>query len=209
MVPRRKLCMAARAPTPEQNPAELITRRIAPGATYHHIFVDRHPDPLGFGLSPSRFSDPRLRVKRPYGVYYVGGSFEVAFLETLVRDRRNYNPGPLVVSLDELHRYVHVPIIVESPLNLVDLQGGNAIAMGIPTDALRASSHRAGQRVSLSLYRHPEHPDGISYTSRLNEGDNFAVFDHAIPKLRAGPRRAIDHCPELAPLLDRYRIILT
>jgi hypothetical protein len=172
------------------------------------VFLDRYPDPLGYGFSPSRFSDPRRRVRRPYGVWYAGATFEVTVLETLVRDTKNYNPGVLLISKTELGRFVHVAVTVHEDLKIVDLRGGNALAMGIPTDAVRAQAHTRGQKLSLALYRHTDHPDGICYPSRLNQDDNVAVFDRAVHKLTAGPRRPLDHCPELAPVLDRYRIAI-
>jgi hypothetical protein len=185
---------------------ELVTRRFAAGTVYHHIFLDRHPDPLGFGFGPSRFSDPR-RIKRPFGVYYVGSTFEVAFLETQVRDKRDHRPGALPIPIEELTQYVHVPITVVQPLNLVDLRGGNPIAMGIPTDAVRARSQNEGRRASLSFYSHPDQPDGIRYSSRLNEHENLAIYDRAVAtKISASPRTRLIECAELAPVLDRYQI---
>ena len=141
-----------------------------------------------------------------FGVYYAGSTFEVAFLETIVRDTKNLNPGTLLLSSRELQRYVHVEIVVREPLELADLRAGNAITMGIPTDAIRARSHREGQRTSLALYVHPDRPDGICYSSRLNQHENIAVYDRAIHKLSPGPTRRLSRCPELAPVLDRYRI---
>jgi hypothetical protein len=43
---------------------------------------------------------------------------------------------------------------------------------------------------------------------RRNENENLAVYDRAIHKLHAGPRRRLSVCDKLAPLLDRYRIVL-
>jgi hypothetical protein len=37
-------------------------------------------------------------------------------------------------------------IAVQVRLDLVDLRGGNAVALGVLTDAVRASAHRLGQR---------------------------------------------------------------
>jgi hypothetical protein len=141
-----------------------------------------------------------------FGVYYVGQTFEVAFLETIVRDLRNGNPGPLVLSADDLNAYVHVHVTVRLALDLVDLRGGNAVAMGVPTNAVRASAHRLGQRASLAAYQRAEHLDGIWYPSRLNGDENLAVYDRAVPKLSAGPRRTLTDCPELAPILGTYRV---
>ncbi|RJF84535.1 hypothetical protein D3877_08400 [Azospirillum cavernae] len=188
--------------------ARLVTTTAAPGSVWHHIFQDRHPDPLGFGYAPSRFSDPWTSLKTRFGVYYVAGSFEAAFLETLVRDAKNMNPGVLMVSAADLDAYVHVAITVQAPLDLVDLRAGHPVAMGIPTDAVRARSHRQGQRISRVLHDHSAKPDGLRYPSRLNGDDNIAVYDRALFKLAAGSRRKLSACPELAPVLDRCRIAI-
>jgi RES domain len=178
------------------------------GSVWHHIFLDRFPDPLGFGFASSRFSDPRRTPAKRFGVYYVGQTFEVAFLETIVRDLRNGNPGPLVLSASDLDDYVHVHITVEARLDLVDLRGGKAVALGVPTDAVRARSHRFGQRASLAVYQRTDQLDGICYPSRLNGDENLAVYDRAVPKLSAGPRRKLGTRPELAPILTAYRVAL-
>jgi hypothetical protein len=94
-----------------------------------------------------------------FGVYYVVETFEVAFLETIVRDERNGNSGALILSADDLHAYVHVAITVRGRLNLVDLRGGNAVALGVPTNAVRACSHRLGLRASLAVR---QHADGLT-----------------------------------------------
>jgi hypothetical protein len=188
--------------------ARLITTTVAPGSVWHHIFLDRYADPLGYGDAPSRFSDPRRNPKKRFGVYYAGATFEVAFLETLIRDTKNQKPDLLLLSAADLDAYVHVAITLRAPLDLVDLRAGNAIAMGIPTDAVRARSHRLGQRTSLALHDHPDQADGLCYPSRLNEDDNIAIYDRALPKLDAAPRRKLSSCPELAPILDRYRIAI-
>jgi hypothetical protein len=191
--------LASGAPTPAHAPV---------GSVWHHIFLDRFSDPLGFGFASSRFADPRRKPSSRFGVYYVGQTFEVAFLETIVRDLRNGNPGPLVLSANDLDDFVHVHLTVQARLDLVDLRGGNAVALGVPTDAVRARSHRLGQRASLAAYQHTGQFDGIWYPSRLNGDDNLAVYDRAVPKLSAGPRRKLITCSELAPVLDAYRVAL-
>ena len=57
--------------------------------------------------------------------------------------------------------------------------------MGIPSDALRASSHRLGQAWSTAHWSHDERPDGLVYSSRLNEDTNVVIYDRALPNLRA------------------------
>jgi hypothetical protein len=199
--------LVARVPHPLA--AGALTPAHAPvGSVWHHVFLDRFPDPLGFGFASSRFSDPRRNPASRFGVYYVGLTFEVAFLETIVRDRRNGNPGPLFLSARDLDDYVHVHVTVRTRLDLVDLRGGNAVAHGVPTNAVRASSHRLGQRTSLAVYQRADQFDGIWYPSRLNGDENLAVFDRSVPKLSAGPRRKLVACPELAPILGAYRVAL-
>jgi hypothetical protein len=144
----------------------------------------------------------------PFGVYYVGQTFELAFLETIVRDLRNGNPGPLLLSAGDLEDYVHVHISVTTRLDLLDLRAGNAIVLGVPTDAVRARSHKLGQRTSLAAFKRKEHLGGICYPSRLNGDDNLAIYDRALPKVAAGPRRKLVSCKELAPILEAYRVAL-
>jgi hypothetical protein len=195
--------LVARLPHPLASGA--LTPAHAPvGSVWHHTLLDRFPDPLGFGFASSRFSDQRKSPASRFGIYYVGQTFEVAFLETMVRDLRNGNPGPLVLGPSDLDDYVHVHFTVQARLDLVDLRGGNAVGLGMPTDAVRATSQSLGQRASLAIYR----LDGIWYPSRLNGDENLAVYDRAVPKLSAGPRRKLSTCPELAPVLDAYRVAL-
>jgi hypothetical protein len=199
--------LVARLPHPLASGA-LTPAHALVGSVWHHIFLDRFPDPLGFGFASSRFSDPRSKPASRFGVYYVGQTFEVAFLETIVRDLRNGNSGSLLLSAGDLDDYVHVPVVVRTRLELVDLRGGNAVALGVSTDAVRASSHRLGQRASLAIYQHAGQFDGIWYPSRLNGDENLAVFDRAVAKLSVGPRRELRSCPELAPILTAYRVAL-
>jgi hypothetical protein len=178
------------------------------GSVWHPIFLDRFSDSLGFGFASSRFSDPRRKPVGRFGVYYIGQTFEVAFLETIVRDLRNGNPGALLLSAHDLNDYVHVHITVQTHLDLVDLPGGDAVALGVPSNAVRASSHRPGQRASLAVYQRVDRLDGFWYPSRLNGDENVAVYDRAVSKLSAGLRRKLGSCPELAPTLAAYRIAL-
>jgi hypothetical protein len=164
---------------------------------------------IRWGSASHRAGSPiRARSHRAIRRYYVGEIFEVAFLETIVRDQRNGNPGALILSANDLDDYVHVHITVRARLDLVDLRDGNAVALGVPTNAVRASSHGLGQRASLAVYQRAERLDGIWYPSRLNGDENLAVYDRAVSKLSAGPRRKLGTCSELAPILGTYRAAL-
>jgi RES domain-containing protein len=141
---------------------------------------------LGFGFSPSRLSDPRLNLAEPdrFGVIYFGSSLKVCFLERVLRDRRNGRLGDVPIPYTELEQLTCAEITTVRPLNLVDLRGDCPVKMGVPTDAVRALSHRLGQQWSLAFWLHKEHPDGILYPSRLNEEINLALYDVALPKMR-------------------------
>jgi hypothetical protein len=95
-------------------------------------------------------------------------------LETIVRDRRNGKPGMLFVSAADLDDYVHVPVTMTRPVNVIDLRGGQAVALGVPTNTIRASPHRPGQSASLAAYLRADSPDGLWYPSRLN-GDEILL----------------------------------
>jgi hypothetical protein len=81
--------------------------------------------------------------------------------------------------------------------------------MGIPTDVVRASSHRLGQPWALALWSHPAAPDGILYSSRLNEETNLALFDRALPKLAPVAVRPLLDCrAEMADTIRRFRLAI-
>ncbi|MGB8842760.1 MAG: RES family NAD+ phosphorylase [Aliidongia sp.] len=191
--------------------SELDLTEIAPGQIWRRLYRSIYPNPLGYGLAPSRFSDPRLdrpEVAR-FGVLYLGSSLKVCFLETMLRDRRNGALGDVPIPFTELQRWNCADIAVVSPLKLVDLRKDGAVRMGIPTDAVRASAHRLGQDWALAFWSHTETPDGIIYPSRLNEETNIALFDRAIFKVRVeAVRPLLDSRAEMADLFRTYRLAI-
>jgi hypothetical protein len=77
------------------------------GDHFSHIYFDHHSNPLGFGKTPSRFSDPRRRApKNRFGVLYLGESLKVCFLEAVLRDKRNGAIGDYPLEETEIHRAV-------------------------------------------------------------------------------------------------------
>ncbi|MER8437298.1 RES domain-containing protein [Mesorhizobium sp. M1312] len=76
-------------PPPDFAAAKLEIETIPRGRTFGRIYWSTYPDPLGYGKSPSRFSDPRRRLDaNRFGVLYLGDSLKVCFLEAVLRDRR-------------------------------------------------------------------------------------------------------------------------
>ena len=175
----------------------LVLHEPPAGQTWLRVFHRRFADPLGFGKSPSRFSDPRpLAAEGRYGVVYLGATLKVCVLEAIIRDRGDARPGDLVISRHELENAVCAEIIFGGGLKLVDLRGDGPVRMGVPTDAVRAQDQTAGQIWADTLRGHRSTPDGLIYPSRFNGEDNVALFDHALPKVSRG---------EVSPLLNRRR----
>jgi RES domain-containing protein len=191
------------------SPIELAS--IRSGTKWFRLYPSRYPDPLGFGFSASRFSDPRLDLTEPdrFRVIYFGSSLKVCFLERVLRDRRNGRVGDVPIAYAELEQLTCAEVTTVRALTLVDLRGDCPVKMGVPTDAVRASSHRLGQQWSLAFWLHKEHPDGILYPSRLNEETNLAVYDTALPKVRVSIIRPfLEYRAEVAALIREFKLAI-
>ncbi|WP_375460827.1 RES family NAD+ phosphorylase [uncultured Enterovirga sp.] len=189
----------------------LDLHEVAPGEIWRRLYGTRHPDPLGFGRGASRFSDARTGILDAdrFGVVYLGSTLKVCFLEAILRDRGNGRLGDWLVEAAELDGWSCAEIVVDTPLRLVDLRGDGPARMGIPSDALRASSQGLGQAWSAAVWAHDERPDGLIYSSRLNEDTNVVVYDRALPKLRATATPRLLECrSELADVLRDLAVAL-
>lgn len=194
-------------PPPDFARAKLEIETIPRGRTFGRIYWSTYPDPLGYGKSPSRFSDPRRRVDaNRFGVLYLGDSLKVCFLETVLRDGREGIFDDLPIEEVELTRRRYAEIVTTKDLRLVDLRGDNAVRMGLPTDVVRAQRQNLARRWSLAFHEHPSEPDGIIYPSRLNEATNLAIYDRAVPKLQAKRVTALLGARGLAQVLDDFRV---
>ncbi|MER8835846.1 RES family NAD+ phosphorylase [Mesorhizobium sp. M0909] len=194
-------------PPPDFARAKLEIETISPGRTFGRIYWSTYPDPLGWGKSPSRFSDPRRRLyANRFGVLYLGDSLKVCFLEAVLRDRREGLVDDLPVDETELTQRRFAEISTTADLRLVDLRGDNAVRMGVPTDVVRAQRQNLARRWSLAFHEHPSEPDGIIYPSRLNEATNLAIYDRAVPKLQAKRVVTLLGAPGLAQVLEDFRV---
>lgn len=156
------------------------------GEIWLRLYPRAFPDPLGFGKTPSRFSDPRpIPEGERYGVVYLGSSLKVCVLEAIVRDRGDARLGDLVIDAGEIEATACAEIALESDLRLVDPRGDGLVRMGVPTDAARAREQGLGRRWALALHEHSLRPDGLIYPSRFTGEDNIALFDRGLEKVRA------------------------
>lgn len=194
-------------PPPDFARAKLEIETLSRGRTFGRIYWSTYPDPLGYGKSPSRFSDPRRRVDaNRFGVLYLGDSLKVCFLETVLRDRREGILDDLPIEEVELTRRRYAEIATTTDLRLVDLRGDNAVRMGVPTDVVRAQRQNLARQWSLAFHQHPSEPDGIIYPSRLNGATNLAIYDRSIGKLQ--PKRVVTLLGALglARVLEDFRV---
>lgn len=201
--------MVADRPTSDFAKVPLEIATIRPGEIFGHIYLASYPDALGFGKSPSRFSDPRRRVpQNRFGVLYLGQSLSVCFLETILRDRRNGAIGDFPISERELLSRKYAEISAKRTLRLVDLKGNAGIRMGVPSDVGRASSQNLSRLWSVAFYEHPEKPDGVIYPSRLNGEINLAIYDRAVPELVLAKMTRLMDATELASVLNNLKVAL-
>ncbi len=144
--------MVGPRPTPAFANVKLETATIAVGQRFGRLYFDHHPDPLGFGKTLSRFSDPRRWIPRNrFGILYLGESLKVCFLEALLRDLRNGAIGDFPLAERELHIRQYAEIAVARELTLVDLRGDAAIRMGVPSDVARASLQSLARAWSVAF----------------------------------------------------------
>ncbi|MAS15286.1 MAG: hypothetical protein CMH69_18520 [Nitratireductor sp.] len=199
--------MPATKPSPGFKNAKLDIETVPAGSRFGRIYVNAHPDPLGFGKSPSRFSDPRRRIpENRFGVLYLGETLKVCFLEALLRDRRDGQIGDLPIEEKEIHARRFAEIETTEDLRLVDLRDDHAVRMGVPSDVAKSSRQGLARIWSLAFYEHGSAPDGVIYPSRLNGHANLAVYDRAITKLT--PYRVVPllGAPGLAAVLRELRV---
>lgn len=189
--------------------ASLHLHTVPAGLRFGRIYLGKYLDPLGFGKTPSRFSDPRRRKpSNRFGVLYLGDTVKVCFLEAVLRDQREGVIGSLPIAESELHVRQYAEIEVIAPLTMVDLRGDGPIKMGVPTDVAKASDQTLARRWALAFHEHSEQVDGIIYPSRLNGHTNLAVFDRAIRKLKSIGAKSLISAPGLAVVLDDLNVAI-
>jgi hypothetical protein len=182
---------------------------IGRGQRFGRIYHERYPDPLGLGKTKSRFSDPRRRSENErFGVPYLGSTLKGCFIEAILRDRRNGAVGNYPIEEAELLQRRYAEIVVTSSMSVVDLRGDRRIRMGVPSDIVGSSRQTLARAWSLAFYNHPDAPDGIIYSSRLNDETNVAVYDRSIVKLKAERSVNLISAPRFADVLNTLKVAL-
>lgn len=140
---------------------------------------------------------------------HLGASFEVAFVETLLRDRGDGRTGELPIAEAELDDWWCARIRVAARLSLIDLTSGpKRLLMGVPSDVVGATDQRPSRAWAVAFHAHPARPDGIAYPSRLVSGRCYAIFDRAVAKLRVETVCPLLQCAELPDIIRRYELAI-
>jgi len=201
--------VAGLRPTAAFSCAPLDLAPIDAGTRFGRIYRQRYPDPLGYGKTPSRFSDPRRRKEgNRFGVVYLGASLHVCFIETILRDQRDGAVGDFPIDERELRTRHYAEIEVTVPLSLVDLRGNGRIRMGVPSDVAGGSRQTLARAWSLAFHNHPAAPDGVIYPSRLNAETSLAIYDRAITKLTVARTTELINVSGLAQVLNNLNVAL-
>ena len=199
--------MAGQAPTSSFAAVPLDLATVGAGERYGRIYLDRFPDPLGYGKSLSRFSDPRRRVPASrFGVLYLGSTLKVCFVEALFRDEGDGRIGDLLIDERDLAVRRYVEVEVSTSLSLLDLHDDGPLRMGVPSDVVRRSKQSLARQWSVAFHDHPAQPDGTIYPSRLNGETNLAIYDRAIGKLGVASSGPLLKQPALAHVLRDLRV---
>ena len=201
--------MTGPRPTPAFASTALDLTSIGVGERFFRIYPSSHPDPLGYGKTRSRFSDPRRRANaKRFGVLYLGASLKVCFVEAVLRDRRNGAIADYPMEETELARLTYAEIAVAASLNVVDLRRDGPIRMGVPSDVAGASGQRLARAWSVAFHDHLRMPDGIIYHSRLNQEVSLAIYDRAIDKLAPVQLLPLLRAPGFARVLNDLNVAL-
>ena len=199
--------MAGTAPTSSFATVSLDLTQVRAGERYGRIYLDRFPDPLGYGKSLSRFSDPRRRIPaNRFGVLYLGSALKVCFVEAVLRDEGDGRIGDLLIDERDLavRRYAEVEVVTS--LSMLDLRVDGPLRVGVPSDVVRGSKQSFARQWSVAFYDHPAQPDGIIYPSRLNGETNLAIYDRAIGKVSVATSGPLLRQPGLARVLRDLRL---
>lgn len=180
------------------------------GAEFGRIYQNTHPDPLGYGYAPSRFSDPRSPAHpgTRFGVLYLGTSPIVCFAEAVLRDRRDGFHNTFPLDETDITTRVYATLVNTASLRLVDLRGNGALRLGVPSNVLGARDQSLAQQWSVAFHDHQDRPDGIIYPSRLNRETNLAIYDRAIGKLTTSSVVPLMDLSALPSILDALNVAI-
>jgi hypothetical protein len=162
-------------------------------------------DPLEFVHGEGPFNAPA----REFCILYAANTLACCLAEAVIRDRYIPVERPVEIAPTELATREVVELGSTRPLRLIDLSGPGALRQAVPPDVAKGADYALSRAWSLALWAHPALPEGVLYRSRFD--DDFlcvAIYDRARSALTTARTMPLSAHPDLAAVLDRYRIAL-
>lgn len=154
-------------------------------------------------------SSSRYRFDAPddeYGVIYGGFTFAACIFETVIRDRFENLPEPLIIGNDELEQRSLTRLAVQGgrQLRLADFTQSLAV-FGGSTIILSIDDYSGPNLWSKAIHDAAQQLDGIYFQSRFSNEPSVAIFDRC-SILPMGLPIPLPDVPDLDVFLDRFRI---
>ena len=158
--------------------------------------------PIGMGLGKGRFSAPDGEFK----VLYVATKLSIAVRETLIRDKFD-NKKIRQIPKFKVLEYASTMLKASENLNILDLAGGRATNVGIPSVVRHSKFYTPSRRLALEVYIEMPKIDGFCYLSRLDDNVCFAIFDRAVnQKVELMNINPLIRVPEFQDAIKELRI---
>lgn len=116
-----------------------------------------------------------------FKLLYAASKLQTAIRETLVRDTFD-NKNMRQIPKFKIQRLAATMLTSTERLILLDLTGGSATNVGIPSVVRHSKYYTRSRQLSLEVYNEMRHIDGFFYLSRLDDNVCFAIFDRAVSK---------------------------
>ena len=190
----------------------LAISEIAKGSIWRRLYLNRYPNPLGYGFGPSRFSDPETRPCAPRALRsrlfwkqresLFSGSDPSGSRRR--PDQMRSRSSGRSSKIGPARNCASTRLCASSICAAIGL-----VRMGVPTDVARARSQELGRLWSRALWSHDTTPDGIVYDSRLNSETNIALYDRALAKLSVIATPKLVECrSELARIIVDFDLAI-
>ena len=154
-------------------------------------------------------STSRYRFDAPgdeYGVIYGGFTFAACIFETVVRNRFETQPEPLIIGNDELEQRSLTRLVVDGgrQLRLADFTQSLAV-FGASTLILSIDDYTGPNLWSKAIHDADQQLDGIYFQSRFSNEPCVAIFDRCSIVAMGSPTPLLD-APDLDVFLDKFNI---
>jgi hypothetical protein len=188
-------------------PPDWLARRSLPiftsaaGRELYRIHQSRY-SAVFFGPGPGKLPTHRFDpASGRFGILYLGDSFDVAFVEAILR-----NPQLRSVRLSDIHTRSCSRVAPDRELRLAKMFDEGLSALGCD-NAIATGPYEPCGLWSDALWDHREKPDGIAYRSRHDPAHLcFAVFERNDITFTPGePVELLSLIKDVAGILDRYK----